>query len=44
MLTIEKNRCIPLITPKTQSRPLAVQFWEMPGTVSGTVMGTIAFA
>ena len=44
MLTIEKNRCIPLITPKTQSRPLAVQFWEMPGTVQGQSMGTIAFA
>ena len=40
MITIEKNRCIPASTPKAQSRPLPALFWELAGTISGTLLGT----
>ena len=43
LITIEKNRCIPARTPEAHSPPLAALFWEMAGTISGTILGTAGF-
>jgi hypothetical protein len=40
MLTIEKNRRIPGSRKEAQPPPLAVLFWELAGTTSGTILGT----
>lgn len=40
MLTNEKNRCFPASAPQAQSLPLVAPFWELAGTISGTIVGT----
>ena len=42
-LTTEKNRCIPAAAREAPSRALADLFWELAGTISGTILGTAGF-
>jgi len=40
----EKNRCLPISAPDVRSAPFQAWFWNLAGTISGTILGTIAFA
>ena len=39
-----KNRCLPISAPDVWSAPFQAWFWDLAETISGTILGTIAFA
>jgi hypothetical protein len=43
LLTREKNRCLLVIAPASALASDGAQFWGQAGTISGTIVGTIAF-